>query len=384
VDGRAAVEPSVFVLFRDSPLRRAALDAEPGSAERFWLFGADQLAERGFSVRHSLEPGLEPARRHRLLDRALRAGVRAAGGYGGDFATVLACRRAAGAADAVFSTVDTVGIPLALLSRARLVGTPFVYASIGLLERIEQLRSRLAHRVYKRALAAAAVVIAYGHAEAEALRAWFRRAPSPPDVRFVPFGVDTGYFRPRPDQPSDVDVLALGADPRRDYELLARVAAELPDRRFAVVASPDQARALAAAPATVSVESDLPFADVRERLARARVVALPVRENRYTGATTTLLQAMAMAKPVVVSRTAAIGAGYGLADGENCRLVEPADQSGFAAALGDLLADRAAASQLGANARATVERHLTWETYVDAIADALRTAARSTMHERRP
>jgi glycosyltransferase involved in cell wall biosynthesis len=350
------------------------LAAEPRSAERYWLFGADQLAERGFSVRHSLEPGLEPRLLHRLFDRGLRVVVRAGGGYGGDFATVLACRRAAGAADVVFSTVDTVGIPLALLSQARVVRTPFVYASIGLLERIEQLRTRLARRIYERALSRAAVVVAYGHAEAEALRGWFSRAPSPPEVRFVPFGVDTDYFRPRPDQPSDVDVLALGADPRRDYDLLAHVAAHLPDRSFAVIASADQARALAAAPANVTVESDLPFRDVRERLARARVVALPVRANRYTGATTTLLQAMATAKPVVVSRTAAIGEGYGLVDGDNCRLVDPGDEGGFATALRDVLADDAAAARLGANARQTVERHLTWERYVDALAAALRSA----------
>jgi glycosyltransferase involved in cell wall biosynthesis len=376
VDGRAAVEPSVLLLFRDSPLRRASLSAEPGSAERYWLYGADQLAQRGFAIRHSLEPGLEPRPWHRLLDRALRAAVRTGGGYGGDFATVLACRRAAGTADVVFSTVDTVGIPLALLVRARLVRTPFVYASIGLLERIEQLRTRLAHRIYERAFGAASVVIAYGHAEAEALRRWFDRIPSPPEVRFVPFGVDTDYFRPRPEQPSEVDVLALGADPRRDYDLLAHVAALLPERSFAVVASADQARALAGAPVNVTVETDLPFSQVRERLARARVVALPVRANRYTGATTTLLQAMATAKPVVVSKTTAIAEGYGLVDGENCRLVEPADENGFAAALGDLLADGADAARLGANARKTVERELSWDRYVDALADALRAASR--------
>ena len=125
-----------------------------------------------------------------------------------------------------------------------------MYASIGLLERIEQLRTRPARRTYERALGRAAVVVAYGHAEAEALRAWLARLPAPPEVRFIPFGVDTGYFRPEPATRTDVDVLALGADPRRDYALLAHVAARLPDRSFSIVASADQARALVAAPRT--------------------------------------------------------------------------------------------------------------------------------------
>ena len=369
VDGASA--PSVFVLFRDSPLRRAALDAPPGSAERYWLFGADQLAERGFPVRHNLEAGIRRRVRHRVADRLLRRSVEAAGGYAGDFATVLASRRAANASDVVFSTVDTVGIPAVLLARARLVRPPLVYASIGLLERVARLRTRRARRLYREAFARVAAIVAYGDAEAEALRDWLGAESR---VHFVPFGVDADWFRPAEGVDPVVDVVSIGADPRRDYELLARVAARMPDRIFGVVASADQARALALPP-NLAVDVGVPFAEIRDRLAAARVVALPVRENLYTGATTTLLQAMAMAKPVVVSRTAAIATGYELVDGENCRLVPPGDPEAFEAAVAELLAHPYAAHELGRRARATVERHLTWERYVDAIADVLRAAA---------
>ena len=100
-------------------------------------------------------------------------------------------------------------------------------------------------------------------------------------------------------------------------------------------------------PANVTIEVDLPFEQMRERLERARVVALPVRENTYSGATTVLLQAMALEKPVVVSRTSAIATGYGLVDGENCRLVAPGDAASFAEALGDILRDDVQARSLG-------------------------------------
>jgi glycosyltransferase involved in cell wall biosynthesis len=368
VDRRGTV--SVFILYRDAPLRRASLAAPPGSAERYSLYGADELAARGFAVRHSLEPELAPRGRHRRADRLLRAAVGAAGGYGGDFATVLASRAAANRADVVFSTVDTVGIPAILLAQGRVLRPPLVYASIGLLERIAQIRNARVRRFYRRALAASAAVVAYGHAEAEELRRWLG---SSAPVRFVPFGVDLAYFRPQPVEP-DVDVLSVGADPRRDYALLARAAARLRARSFRIVASAEHARELARGPANVAVEADVPFAEIRERLARARVVALPVRENLYSGATTTLLQAMAMGRPVVVSRTAAIADGYGLVDGENCRLVPPGDEGALEAALRHLLADDAAAAALGAGARETAERRLGWDRYVDAIADVLREA----------
>jgi glycosyltransferase involved in cell wall biosynthesis len=114
---------------------------------------------------------------------------------------------------------------------------------------------------------------------------------------------------------------------------------------------------------------------MRRRLLEARLVALPVRENTYSGATTVLLQAMALEKPVVVTRTSAIASGYGLVDGENVRLVAPGDEEGFERALADVLRDDLHARALGASARTTVERGLTWERYVGRIEELLRDAA---------
>jgi MMP alpha-(1->4)-mannosyltransferase len=114
---------------------------------------------------------------------------------------------------------------------------------------------------------------------------------------------------------------------------------------------------------------------MKRRLEEARVVALPVRENTYSGATTVLLQAMALGKPVVVSRTSAITNGYGLIDGENCRLVEPGDAAAFVKSLGDVLREEVQARVLGASARQTVERDLTWERYVGRIEEVLTQAA---------
>ena len=90
---------------------------------------------------------------------------------------------------------------------------------------------------------------------------------------------------------------------------------------------------------------------MRRRLAEARVVALPVRENSYSGATTVLLQAMALAKPVVVTRTKAIATGYGLVDGENCRLVAPGDEAGFERALCAVCCATSSTRALSARAR---------------------------------
>jgi glycosyltransferase involved in cell wall biosynthesis len=365
--------PSVFYLFRDAPHRRAALALEPGAPARYSLYGMDQLAERGRAVRHNLERA-EPSASARMTGAGLKRGLEAAGGYGGDFATVLSSLGPLNRADVVFSTVDTVGIPLMLLARARVVRTPFVYTAIGLPERLVQLRSPRMERLYAQALGGASSVVAYSEHEADVLERWLAARGAAAPVEFLPFGVDAEAFRPRDASPA-VDVVSIGADPHRDFDLLLAVARELPSSRFLAVVTGDRAGSLRGAPPNVSIESDLPFDDMRRRLESARAVALPVRENSYSGATTVLLQAMALGRPVIVTRTAAIASGYGLEDGENVRLVTPGDTLGFARALAEVLRDAANARAVGSRARATVEAAFTWDHYVARLERMLDAAA---------
>lgn len=353
----------VFYAYRDAPERRAALAAPPGAPERYRLFGLDELEAHGAQIRHNLERPRPPLWA-RLASRALNRILYGVGGYGGDFASILGSLRAVNDADVVFSTVDTVGIPLVLLKRARLVRTPVVYTAIGLPERLVQLRGRRMARLYRSALNGCRSLVSYAESEAAQLRDWLGNGGPP--VVFVPFGVDTNAFAPA-DVAVDTDVVSIGADPRRDFGLLLGFAERHPELRVRIVASAEHARTLGRLPQNVTAETDIPLEEVRARLAAASVVALPVRDNSYSGATTTLLQALAMGKPVVVSRTDAIASGYSLEDGVNCRLVEPGDGGALERAVLEMLTGADAAAAIGIRARQTVERSLTWERYTNAL-----------------
>ena len=364
---------SVFVFYRDSALRREALRAPEGDPSRYSLYGLDELRGGGFEVRHDLEPGFEPGGRERVEARLLDRAVRLAGGYSGDFARVLASLGEANRADVVFSTVDTVGIPLALLGRLGRVEPPVVYAAIGLPERLAQLRGAPARRLFADAFRRLHTIVAYGWGEVEELRGWL--GEDGPPVEFVAFGVDVEHFRPDPDVAVIDDVVSVGADPRRDFALLVELARRLPERSFRIVASADNAPEPNTLPANVRLETDVPFARVRERLLGARIVVLPVRQNSYSGATTTLLQAMACARPVVVTRTAAIARGYHLEDDVNCRLVPPGEIDPLERAVAEVLGNDARAEALGAAGRETVEHHLTWSAYTSELGRVLGDAA---------
>jgi glycosyltransferase involved in cell wall biosynthesis len=362
----------IFVAYRDSPERRRALASPLGHAERYRLYALDELTARGHDVRHNLESLSVPAWA-RGAGAATKRVLEAAGGFGGDFSTVAASFRQANRADVVLSTVDTVGIPLMLSRRAVVLRSPLVYTAIGLPERLARIRSERMRRLYAGALARCAAIVAYSQVEIEDIRGFLADHGEATRVEFVPFGVDQNAFLPSVAEPA-LDVVSVGADHHRDVDLFIDLAVRTPNRSFRLVTTRDRTQLLPSRPDNLEVEADISLDDVIRRLRSARVVALPVLDNSYSGATTVLLQAMALGKPVVVTRTRAIADGYGLVDGENCRLVEPGDADAFARALADVLRDEWHARALGARARRTVEEGLTWARYADRIEAALRGA----------
>ena len=359
---------SVFCLYNDSIQRRHALKhGAPGSAERYFLYGLDQFVGQGVRARHNLISSACPSPGARRLARGLNKLLAYLGGYGGDFTTVWGFRQEIGAVDLVFSTADAVGIPLVLLRHFGLICRPTIYVSIGLIERIKRLRSKFMQGIYRRAFSRVEVIIAYGFQEAEDLRKWLGQEGAGDIVHFIPFGADTEYFQPIDAGIPEIDVLSIGADPCRDFSLLGEFARRHPGTSVRIITTSMRARELGTLPDNVQLLKDAPFRSIREQIASSRVIALPVKENSYSGATTTLLQAMAMAKPVVVSAVGAISQGYHLRDSINCKLVMPGDARGFEHALSTLLADPSRAETIGANARQTVVEHHSWDQYVKTL-----------------
>jgi len=359
--------PSIFVFYRDTEQRRRILaGGESCAAERYCLYGLEQSFHSGLTVGHSLDDGVRPSWLQKRLSAVCNRLLRLVGGYGGDFATVWRCRHRANAADLIVATADTVGFAVVLLRRLGILRRPVVYISMGLPERLQHLRGATVRRFYQRAFGRVEAFVAYGGSEIEEIRQWLGNAASP-DLRFIPFGADVEWFRPATPPAPDVEIVSVGGDPHRDFPLLVDVLRRRADWRALIVTDHAHAARLRALPPNASMETDVPFARVREFLNRGRVVVLPVRDNSYSGATTVLLQAMAMAKPVVVTRTRAIQDGYHLEDGVNCRLIPPGDAAALGQAIQEVLADPGRAQTMGAAARATVVTHHAWDQYLTAL-----------------
>lgn len=360
---------SVFFYYKMSDERHRVikqnLDDDPAG---YCLYGARDLEKRGFRIAHNLKPDLVLGSfRHSLISHVDHY-LHSWGCIWGNLETVLAHRKRANVADIVVATVDNVGIPIAFLKLMGFFRPPVIYVSVGLPEKLKYESNRSWAFLCKAALRRMTCVVSYGFEEAEWLRSWLNGNGLSVPVSFISFGVDTEYFQPSLENvPYHVDVLSIGADVQRDYPLLLSYAQKHSGIRVMIVTNKETARNLEPVAANVTVACDVPFSEIRGLLDGARVVALPVKENTYSGATTTLLQAMAMAKPVVISQVGAIRGGYGLKDGENCLLVKPGDIAGFGTAIDLLLSDRFFADQLGQNARTQVVSSLSWSNYVNGM-----------------
>ena len=362
----------VFYFYLDSTLRRKVARGEvktPGI--NYMMYGSDLLSRQEFLIHHNLEDEVAPSpwasRFAWLVDKAIKA----MGGSSGDFQTVFREWRRCRQSDIVVSTVDNVGVPLVYLNFFGLLRRPLLYISIGLPERITSIKCNVMRTFYRTLFRRVPRFVTYGWAEAIQLREWLGLPPDSDRVVFMPFGVDSVAFSPDPSAQLVTDVLSIGADMQRDFHLLLAVAARQPSVSFQIITSTRHADTFGVIPPNVRVLTNVPFSEIRTHLASARLVVFPCHENTYSSGTTTLLQAMAMAKPVVVTQNGAIRQGYRLENNTNCRLVAPGSQDELSSAIHTLLNEPSSQQRLGAAALQTVESHLTWAHYVQRLTDVI-------------
>ena len=133
-------------------------------------------------------------------------------------------------------------------------------------------------------------------------------------------------------------------------DVLPQIRATHPDVRFAIVGRAPVREVRALASEAVIVTGEVP--DVRGWLAAADVVVAPLTLAR--GIQNKVLEAMAMARPVVASAAAAQGI-------DHAGTIRVADGAATSATVAALLTDRTSAAALGAAAQARVRDRYGWE-----------------------
>lgn len=209
----------------------------------------------------------------------------------------------------------------------------------------------------------------------DAEAALFRAGGPAPRVSVVENGIDTAFFDPAAAFDRGAATPGLTFTGQMDYapnveaacwfagEVMPRLAARGIDLPFNIVGRAPTRAVLSLAGTHVRVTGEV--ADVRPWLAAAPVVVAPLLTAR--GVQNKVLEAMAMARPIVASTVAAEGIEH------RGTLSVAADAGAFADRIAALLADRDTAAAQGRAARACVEDRYGWAARLaalDAILDA--------------
>lgn len=174
------------------------------------------------------------------------------------------------------------------------------------------------------------------------------------------FGIDTSFWTPQGGGEGEFHVIAVGSDPNRDYDTLVGADLDCPVRivtSLPVAVPPERPNVTVISGNFVS--SPLSDHGLRDLYRSAGVVVVPLDDVFQPSGYSVTLQAMACARPVVLSRIKGLWAPELLIDGENCLLVPPGDSASLAAAISRLRNDAGLARRLGKAARKTVEAHFT-------------------------
>ncbi len=118
-------------------------------------------------------------------------------------------------------------------------------------------------------------------------------------------------------------------------------------------------------PPNVTIAYQLSARELRTLYSRSRLVVVPLHDVDTNCGVTTVTEAMAMGRAVVVTRTT--GQNDIITDGEEGIYVPPGDVDSMRSAIAGLLADPAEAGRMGRAGRALVERHHTMAAFVDLL-----------------
>lgn len=226
----------------------------------------------------------------------------------------------------------------------------------------------------------------------------------------VPYGVDPSFWTPAAPREDTALICSAGLE-YRDYSTLLAAVRNLPVRTVIAAGSRwSQHRFIAEGdqlPANIEV-TELDYPELRGLYARASFVVVPLHPVDNQAGITTILEAMAMSKAVIVTATAGqhdvirgrlctaaglaaapmggpapFGASGPLAEAETGLYVPPGDPTALRLAIQYLLDHPDEAVRMGRAGRRVVAEQMSLDQFVNRVAGMVQGSARETLSELR-
>jgi len=258
----------------------------------------------------------------------------------------------------VLSYFESGALLIALLRRVLFFRAKIVIVDIGI-DETWRLRRLILRLVIPRVDA----ILAFGQVQASYIEKNYRTKAL---VRFLPQKVDIDFYRPSETAPEDY-VLSVGDDISRDFGTLLQAMSGMDTQLIAKTRLIRNDPAIS--PRVTVISKRLSDLELRSLYQKARIVVLPLHSMLHAGGITTLLEAMAAGKPIIVSSS--IGLRDYIRHEDNCLAVECGDASALRAAILRLLNDPDECARLGRSARQFVERESSHAVHTQRLSATL-------------
>jgi glycosyltransferase involved in cell wall biosynthesis len=185
-------------------------------------------------------------------------------------------------------------------------------------------------------------------------------------LRMLPYYADGSFWRPG--QAREERLVVSAGREHRDYETLVRACPQPDVAVFIADGSVHSPGAHHRGPSKWPANVQAGFAnytELRDLYARAAVVVVPLVENDFQAGVTTILEAMAMGKPTIVTATS--GQSDVIEDGVTGMTVPPGDPRRLGDAIRFLLDNPRERHRIGRNARDAFDARFTLEAYCAAL-----------------
>ena len=269
--------------------------------------------------------------------------------------------------DVIFSNGENVGIPLAGMFAASRRRPGHVVIGHRLSPSKKKLLMRSLHPQMDAIFVYAATQLAYA----------LDVLAIPSDkLHLIPFHADTRFFHPLPNIVVERRISSAGLE-LRDYPTFIEAVRGVDVEVCLAAASPWSKRENETAgrslPPNVSARG-YSYRELRDLYASSLFVVVPLYENDFQAGVTTILEAMAMGKAVIVTRTS--GQRDVIQDGVNGIYVPAGDPRALRSAIVNLLDRPEEVARLGMSARKTIESTMSLDLWVERISQVIRALAR--------
>lgn len=275
--------------------------------------------------------------------------------------------------DLIFSTVDSYGLPYALYKYIKITDVPFIFNTIGLCDTLLESKSKLFRKIAKKIMEKSDKIIS-GASNYECKK--LARLLDLPQTKFsfIPFGIDTNYFRPSKKVASKNQyILIIGADPKRDWDLYFKVISALDKIQFIIITN---RKIFEHTPKNAQVYYNLPIDEVRKYIWNSYIVLILSKQNYHFAGQSTILRAMSCAKPVLFTKSYGTEE-YGFKNFKNAILAKPNDLDDVIKSLKKIYKNKAKLNSIGEQARKLIVEEYNIDSYSKDLTEVFKETLRN-------